>query len=124
MSPDKILPIAIRPTYSSQSILLTSIRNGASSIRGGGTREMTASNRSFMFVRGPSSLLSANPSFALPYKNGALNWSSSAPSSKNSSKTLSCTHVGLAVSRSILLTTQIVFNPCPSALRKTQRVCA
>ena len=65
-SPDKIRPMAIRPTYSSQSMLLTSIRNGASSMTGGGTRSTTVSNRSFMSLRGPSSVRSANPILALP----------------------------------------------------------
>jgi hypothetical protein len=57
------------------------------------------------------------------YTTGASSCASSAPSSMNSDSTSSCTRIGSAPGRSILLITTIGVRPNASALPSTKRVC-
>src|ERR1035437_389624 len=63
------------------------------------------------------------PSRPDAYTYGAFNWASFASSSMNRSSTSSCTRMGSAPGRSILLITMIGVRPSASALRSTNLVC-
>src|SRR5262245_13712645 len=117
-------PMAMRPTNSDQSSVVTSICSGASgSTSGPGIASSTmSSSGSIDCVRTAGSVV-AYPSRPLANRNLKSSRCSSAPISINRPNTSSSVACGWPSGRSILLITTIGRRPASSALESTKRVC-
>ena len=122
--PSAMRPVAISPTWGSQSSIVACIRNGrTASAAGAGTCARTASSSGAMSLPGRLRSAVAVPFLADAKISGKSSCASVALSSQKRSNTVPDTASGVARSRSILLTTTSGRRPSSSDLRSTYFVC-